>query len=732
MKNKLTWLFLTVSSTSLPLLTLSANTETTNTNNNAGTISPDFDQFKDITDKKIKEFLTKVIEKKIEEYKVRSRNLLSEIDNNGDNFAEKIIESLYMQYLSNFLSKNREDILSNYLNKGIVIVYPRIISNNKNLSEANIDYNGESYTEVKIADSDQYNYEYLIDDPDINREVTIQKIVNSNKLEDINTKNDKYFSELEADFDRYFANKEDFPKLDLQSVIDKEGTVSIDKNPETNVLELTVPKNYQDWDDYIIKKIKPRFTAYDLKKNKEIEKEDLNNEEEQPVEQPILPAVPDIVPPNATDAETNVDPFDAKIGQENVGRFNPYVNYEFYDSINLTDDASRFSQNEDELSKFFYFNNPINTRFEYKVTKLKNVDNKLYAEVKIKDSVNNKEITYDSAVKKETTKKKTILEQVKIETVNEIYLKFYESLGLNKKIDLKKLGNTKILSNTVFNMIFESIRIYNDSNFVKEINKIISNYLVQYKDLSADGLLDKVGKDKNSDFRHDIKYLLLSSHFSSYINKINFWNYLSRAYQELFNEYVSFIDTNKEVILYNIDKVIVQKDTSKQQKEEDKAKIEQVIRALNKDINYLFGIINISNPAQIIDEYEEYLSQVKRVQNQFKNLSTVTSITKKLTNEDLSNSENILQRFTEAFRNLDINPVKQPKSDLMLLRVLGYVILGVGLLLSSITSALQIFKYRRNKNTNSKIRASLVLSWLVSALTIITSIILILIGNGGL
>ncbi|MBW0595828.1 hypothetical protein MADP07_00361 [Mycoplasma anatis] len=731
MKNKLSWLLLTVSSSTLPLLTLSATTEATENNNSSGTVSPDFDQFRDVIDKKIKEFLTKIVEKKIEEYKVRSRNLLSEIDNNGDNFAEKIIESLYMQYLSNFLSKNKDEILTNYLNKGIVIVYPRIIANNKTLSEANIDYNGESYTEVKIADSDQYNYEYFIDDPDINREITVPKIVNSNKLEDINSKSDKYFSELEADFDRYFANKEDFPRLDLQSVIDKDGTVNIDKNPETNVLELTVPKNYQDWDDYIIRKIKPRFTAYDLRKNKEIEKEDVSEEEEKPEEQPILPSVPEIVPP-ATDSEANVDPFDAKIGQENVGRFSPYINYEFYDSINITDDAGRFNQNEEELSKFFYFNNPINTRFEYKVIKLKNVDNKLFADVKIKDTVNNKEITYESEVKKESTKKKTILEQVKIDTVNEIYLKFYDSLGLNRKIDLKKLGNTKILSNTVFNMIFESIRIYNDSSFIKEINKIISSYLIQYKDLSADALYDKVGKDKNSDFRHDIKYLLLSSHFSSYINRINFWNYLSRAYQELFNEYVSFIDTNKDVIVYNIDKIIIKNDKTKAQKAQDKEKIEKVIRALNKDINYLFGIINISNPAEIISEYDEYLSQVKRVQNQFRNISTVTSITKKLTNEDLSNSENITQRFTEAFRNLEINPVKQPKSDLFLLRILGYIILVVGILLSAITSALQIFKYKRNKNTNSKIKASLVLSWLVSALTIITSIILILIGNGGL
>ncbi|QDY88277.1 MSC_0620 family F1-like ATPase-associated subunit [Mycoplasma anserisalpingitidis] len=731
MKNRLSWLLLTISTSALPLITLSATSEN-NSSNNGGTVSPDFDKFKDITKKRINDFLNSVIDKKIEEYKVRSRNLLSEIDNNGENFAQKIIESLYMQYLSNFLSKNKDDILSNYLSKGIVIVYPRIISENKVLSEANIDFNGESYPEVKIADSNEFNYEYLIDDPEINREISIRNIVNSNKLEDINSKNDKYFSELEADFDRYFANKEDFPKLDLQSVIDKDGTVSIDKNPETNILELTVPKNYQDWDDYIIRKIKPRFTAYDLRKNKEIEKEDISDEE-QPEEEPILPVIPDIVPPSVTDVETNVDPYDAKIGQENVGRFNPYVNYEYYDSINLTDSATKFSENVDDLNKFFYFNNPINTRYEYKVIKLKNVNERLYADVRIKDLVNNKEIIYEnSEVKKELTKKKTILEQIKIDTVNEIYLKFYESLGLNKKIDLKKLGNTKILSNTVFNMIFESIRIYSDTKFTKEVNSIISDYLIKYKDLSSDALYEKFGKDKNSDFRHDIKYLLLSSHFNSYINKINFWNYLSRAYQELFNEYVSFINTNKEVILHNIDLIIIKNDKNNSQKTLDKEKIEKVIRALNKDINYLFGVINISNPAEIIDEYEEYLSQVKRVQNQFRNLATVTSITKKLTTEDLSTSENILERFTEAFRNLDINPVKQPKSDLILIRVLGYVILGVGVLLTTITSALQIFKNRTNKKSSSKIKASLMLSWLVSALMIVTSIILILIGNGGL
>lgn len=731
MKNRLKWLLLTISTSTLPLITLSASSEN-NSSNNGGTVSPDFDKFKNTTKKRINDFLNSIIDKKIEEYKVRSRNLLSEIDNNGDNFAQKIIESLYMQYLSNFLSKNKDQILDDYISKGIVIVYPRIISENKFLSEANIDFNGDSYPEVKVGDSDEFNYEHLIDDPEINREISIRNIVNSNKLEDINSKNDKYFSELEADFDRYFANKEDFPKLDLQSVIDKDGTVSIDKNPETNVLELTVPKNYQDWDDYIIRKIKPRFTAYDLRKNKEIEKEDISDEE-QPEEEPILPAIPDIVPPNATDVETNVDPFDAKIGQENVGRFNPYVNYEYYDSINLTDLATKFSENVDELNKFFYFNNPINTRYEYKVIKLKNINERLYADIKIKDLVNNKEIIYEnSEVKKELTKKKTILEQIKIDTVNEIYLKFYESLGLNKKIDLKKLGNTKILSNTVFNMIFESIRIYSDNKFTKEVNSIISDYLIKYKDLSSDALYEKFGKDKNSDFRHDIKYLLLSSHFNSYINKINFWNYLSRAYQELFNEYVSFINTNKEVILHNIDLIIIKNDKNNSEKTLDKEKIEKVIRALNKDINYLFGVINISNPAEIIDEYEEYLSQVKRVQSQFRNLATVTSITKKLTNEDLNGSENVLERFTEAFRSLDVNPVKQPKSDLILIRVLGYVILGVGVLLTIITSALQIFKNKRNKKSSSKINASLVLSWLVSALMVVTSIILILIGNGGL
>lgn len=140
------------------------------------------------------------------------------------------------------------------------------------------------------------------------------------------------------------------------------------------------PKNFNSWDDYIISKIRPRFIDFDLEQNKDPAEQDQQNQQNnQAVENLFTPTVP---------VEGKQVPTDPKELIENIPRFVPKVR-SLYSTLSSSALLNRFgTYNEANKSDvFFYFENPINTRFTYKVTALNNNNGKVNATVQIQDSV---------------------------------------------------------------------------------------------------------------------------------------------------------------------------------------------------------------------------------------------------------------------------------------------------------------------------------------------------------
>ncbi|AWX69395.1 MSC_0620 family F1-like ATPase-associated subunit [[Mycoplasma] anseris] len=677
----------------LPIVVLSASNETNSTETETPkTPDPNFATFKEKAKTLSKEKMAEIIDDVVEKYTNHSINLLKGASN--EDLPNLLTKSIYYSKVADFLKNNKDQIIENPGQYGWNIVFPWIISSNNTYNKGEAVFEGITYDNIAIGDPYDYVNEITGEENRITKkEDGVINTINEKGLED---KINSYFNDFKIASEDIFANNEDFPTLE------ETNKTSVIWNKKDNKADLEIPNGFSSWNEYLLDKFKKRTTAFDLAKNQE-NNEDPNKPKPKPEAKPELPP---IIPTDPVEAPN----FNVKIGKENIARLNPILKYNQIDST-YTHWKTALSANKENASNlYFFFDNPINTRFHYLVT---DVDTDNQANIYLYDinrESNSKEykepiLTLPQKANESNDEYYQRASQYLLgrEAFSNIikyhYLNFYKSLGLDENILLINLGNT-LISSAVFNMMFDAIKIINGENFIKTRDALINKYK---KDIKA----PEIEKNINSSFYKEVSDLFLNALFYSQINQTNYFTYLAASYKMLYYKYFEYIRSIEPMIIDNFKKADLNIE-----------KFELSLRSLIQNIEYFKGY-SLNPKTNMLNAYYKTLDQIKFIQSQFRNLSYLTK-----NNElDLNNEPNLLE-FKQAYEKLNLQIYQQPKTNKQVLNIFGYSLLTISILILILAITLNVIK-NKTKNTSLKSKSKIAYGFAIS-MFIIATLLLIL------
>ncbi|MFV8479299.1 MSC_0620 family F1-like ATPase-associated subunit [Mycoplasma sp. VS428] len=707
MRRKLKWLILGPVTSALPLTVLSAastndptsyNNGTDNNSNQGKNLSPDFDQFAKLEKDFQAEKLGKILEQGIKDLHNEANTLLS---NTTTTDAQDILKGMYLKKVAIYLDTHKVAIIKNPRDNGFFIFYPEILANSKAFKSMSLSFDDKTYQQVLIDAKEgsinpYQNLPLVSSQISDLKEFSSETLTNTLTKEQFNSKVDDYFKKLASEFDDIFQNSDDIPTFE---------TTSIDFNSSGD-FNLHAPKEYNSWDDYIKSKYSSRFLKFDLDQNS---KED--QDQDKPPS-PIIPPLPQIEDPAVKSNEI-----------QNIPSLHPIVSAAMYDTFKaLTSlDAknafiAKYNKNVEKNSPiYFFFDNNINTRYQYQVTELKlDSNNQLLADVKIQDKVDKNNLrTYSYSVDTLANKQITLATQAANGLIENIFIQLYTSLGVNAQIDYQQLVDQE-LANVLFNMISRAMKNTYKPEYKADLSKIIQDNASSVSTLELKANLE-------SKFGADINYFILSSLKNTVINDTYYFALLPNAYlntykliSEGIKNKIDLIKVNLKVLneYYKIDYL-------------DISWINQGLDVLNDDISFLKGLA-INNSFNLYSQYLNYTELTSRINKTFRDLYIILH-TEPLTNT-IENKKAINQMFNSIWAMPQI-PYTQPAANKTLLYTLGAIFLSFSLILILIASTLGITHKRFDiKNTRNK---TILMSSLASIFLII-AIILLAIGLGGL
>lgn len=448
---------------------------------------------------------------------------IAAIQNQSDlSFEEKFNKTLYYSQIKAFFAKNQNEIKTNPSKFGLDIIYPYVLSANAEFNKGTIVFNNKTYENKIWGNTDTTNYKKEVtgEGNSITPNADPKKAKVQNTTSDEEGKNvlKTYFNALKQSATSIFLNDSDLPGVgkdyDINGRVTDTNDAGVFSNP---------PKNFNSWDDYIISKIRPRFIDFDLEQNKDPAEQDQQNQKNnQSVENLLPPTVP---------VEGKQVPTDPKELIENIPRFVPKVR-SLYSTLSSSALLNRFgTYNEANKSDvFFYFENPINTRFTYKVTALNNNNGKVDATVQIQDSVDkNATTTYtrelDTIGLSGTEQQINQNRELAYPAMQKLFLNFYEAVGLNADLNYGDATKVYVEPQTIFQMVYLAMRAINKPEFKNDLNIILSRSFGYSTEQS------------NSYFLNFLRNQLVNTQFL-------YWQLVSEMYKRIF---IAFIrDFNKE------------------------------------------------------------------------------------------------------------------------------------------------------------------------------------------
>ncbi|WP_027122222.1 MSC_0620 family F1-like ATPase-associated subunit [[Mycoplasma] imitans] len=447
---------------------------------------------------------------------------IAAIQNQKDlSFEDKFNRTLYYSQIKAFFAKHQNDIKANPSQYGLNIVYPYVISNNAQFNKGTIVFNKKTYENKIWGNTDTTNYKAEVtgDGNSITPNPDASKATVQNTTTDEEGKNvlKTYFDALKQSATSIFLNDEDLPSAgkdyDINGKVTDTNDAGVFSNP---------PKNFESWDQYIISKIRPRFIDFDLQQNRDPAEQEQQNQNNPAVENLLPPTVPVDGQPVSTDPKDLI---------ENIPRFVPQVR-----SMYSTQSASSILQQyttynkADKSDVFFYFENPINTRFTYQVTVLSMQNGKLNATVQIQDSVD-KDATATYTKELDTVGLNGNAQQINhnrelaYPAIEKLFLNFYESVGLDAKLNYGDATKVYVEPQTIFQMVYLAMRAINKKEFKDDLNIILSRS-IGYSTFQSNGY-----------FLNFLRNQLVNQQFV-------YWQLISEMYKRIF---IAFIrDFNKD------------------------------------------------------------------------------------------------------------------------------------------------------------------------------------------
>lgn len=728
MKNKKTKLFLGSLAPVVifpTILNLSATGEAGTDGNNPSdpnapsepTLDPKFDTFGDEVSKITKSKLSTLIDDKILEFRRKAQDLVK----TSAASSNDIIKGIYLQKVADYLETNRDKILENPTEYGLNIVYPKIISLNKDLYTTTVIYEGNEYTNIKFGLTASYPSDEIIPS------ATEDKRLNSTDLSTLREKTYTYYDNLTSEFEDVFANEKDIPTLaSKESEGNQKDVTKISYDSDHNGINISLPEGYETWDEYIRSKVIKRFTAFDLLQN--------SSDEEEEQDDPFPPI---------TDEEVPNDPLEESEFRF-VPQLSPILKYEFFDLYkDKIQNESKYQELVSESSRdinlfnnSFYFDNPIFTRYEYKIESvaIENVTENsatksvLVANVKIIDSLNigstrSYKTTFEIPLDKETSLSREAARNLIAAT----YKRFYDALGIGEKIQIKRLGN-KSLVTAVYNMIVASNNLIKPSEANDKFETKYFELIKKYKYLQY----NLVGENRKNilpegEYRTELLNLFLGSldRLTFSVNKseaqsvtgYGYFEYLVVAYKKLALKLKEIMDeTRMSIVLSNFKAFNL-----------DLNILEQGFKTLNDDLDLISGVVN-SSSFSIEKKFDHYVNILDQLQKTLVNLSILTTKESLDPKQAKSDEDNPSKRFVQAYEELGkTKAIAKETKKTTTSQVIGGIFSFIGLI-SLISWAL--LKLSKNKKIKLSRKNSIILLS-VSTLTFILGITLIILSSIG-
>lgn len=635
---------------------------------------PNFDNFDKFASDEIKTLIPKVIDNAITYVKSKYDQILA---NKELDFKVRIQNLLYLKNLLKYFEDNKNNIKDHPTNYGFHLVLPYVISKNKKYNLVNVEFNGQTYQNIKAGYTDPSDYVNAIKP---NGKITISQKdqINEFSKEIFEKTIKKYSSELIKELKSIIYDSKDVP------VIDKDVELKEDSDGR---YVTTLPKDFDNWNTYIASKIKTRFVEFDLKQNQEAEEK--QNENTQPTQPPSLPP---IVPGDKNEIP-GIQDLDNKI--QTLPLLAPYISHKYAQQglLNIKNQFDSLQTNE--KNKIFYFNNPINTRYQYKVISFEYENAKVLKNIKIEISDKNNAILHKQYILDKITFNLDTnwnkLKENQINSVQKTFLKLYKALGVDEKINYDSIRN-QFLQNALFNNVnaaTELVSLKNSESFEDLENKRINdNYL----------LLDNNNNLLNKLSKYTI-YSFLSSLNSIKINSNSFWLQIPQAFEAIQYQFKEVIKHNQKFILNNLSQI--------------NGKNDQLVKLFDintKNIDKLFALVR-QRTFNLENWYSEYIDLISKIKQTF-SLFSVLAL-----NNDIKNDNKFKTEFIKSYDlvNKYIEEDTKNKNNIKVTSGISLLVISTIMLVASI---ILFILNGKNRKTNNKSKHLLIAALIVMVLAI--------------
>ena len=635
---------------------------------------PNFDNFDKFATDEIKTLIPKVIDNAITYVKSKYDQILA---NKELDFKVRIQNLLYLKNLLKYFEDNKNNIKDHPTNYGFHLVLPYVISKNKKYNLVNIEFNGQTYKNIKAGYTDPSDYVNAIKP---NGKITISQKdqINEFSKEIFEKTIKKYSSELIKELKSIIYDSKDVP------VIDKDVELKEDSDGR---YVTTLPKGFDNWNTYIASKIKTRFVEFDLKQNQEAEEK--QNENTQPTQPPSLPP---IVPGDKNEIP-GIQDLDNKI--QTLPLLAPYISHKYVQQglLNIKNQFDSLQTNE--KNKIFYFNNPINTRYQYKVISFEYENAKVLKNIKIEISDKNNTTLHKQYILDKITFNLDTnwnkLKENQINSVQKTFLKLYKALGVDEKINYDSIRN-QFLQNALFNNVnaaTELVSLKNRESFEDLENKRINdNY----------SLLDNNNNLLNKLSKYTI-YSFLSSLNSIKINSNSFWLQIPQAFEAIQYQFKEVIKHNQKFILNNLSQI--------------NGKNNQLVKLFDintKNIDKLFALVR-QRTFNLENWYSEYIDLISKIKQTF-SLFSVLAL-----NNDIKNDNKFKTEFIKSYDlvNKYIEEDTKNKNNIKVTSGISLLVISTIMLVASI---ILFILNKKNRKTNNKSKHLLIAALIVMVLAI--------------
>lgn len=700
------------------------------------TVSPDFPQYKGIVERNLQQSVPKLIDDLTARFekKISEENQKETLDAEGR--LKKIENVLYLKQLVKFLQDEKQNIINNPKEYGLNFNLFDIVANNRNLNFVDFTYDGVAYNEIATGDAENSNYNYLISDNTVVKPSDFKpKRVNSKTINEIENLMRNYFVAGTQRIEGELFEKVNVPKFDESvsfniDIFEDTTTPDPNKQPEDGKVGIKPPtidgKQYTSWKDFFVEIIKKQFPKFDIEQNIEFFREEDPTPSPPPPPEPIPPIPPPPIPgllPEVPLVPGEVIPPDTSIPIQRVEQFAPILLPQ--NSLLSVDEViAEFNKNTTDAAngsdevEMFYFDNPINTRFKYKVNSLRKDENdgKLIATVLIQDqNVEESKRIYNTHVETPQTNayvfENTIQYNLYLQS-RKLFVDFYEALGLDEKLNYSSLRNK-----TMQDGIFSMVNLAYESTKTDEFKKHHENLIKIYSQLLAASPADtSIISDATNEYLLNILSILASSKITL-INDLPYWYFLADRYKSVVRDFFVLMFQNK-----------TKYENELKQNGIDVNLVNELYLYLKKESSKLDAIALAQ--ASSLDKYNDYysmLANVKKISDGFNSLSLILNNLQPYTGDSEEDSQrevnriSTLQQATKKAEEL-MDEFKKPSQTA--LDVIGGVLIALSTIMFLAFSILWITKAKKIAK-NKKLKKILTVLLVTAAIIIAVGIALV-------